>query len=139
MAFLAQPVSAQMLRARIHPSATLKSPQDPKALSAPDALPDPPYQSRLDRLSEILGALHSLRPLCIPTEKTVWRENMATLLEAENPDPERRERMINRFNKAYSGFRETYRTCTAAARLAGDRYREEGMRLARDLTSRFTD
>lgn len=102
-------------------------------------LADPPYQSRLDRMSEILGALHYLRPLCHPEEKTIWREHMLSLLEAENPTQARHDRMIGAFNRTYGGFKENYRTCNASAKLAGERYREEGVRLARDLTSRFTD
>lgn len=102
-------------------------------------LTDPPYQSRLERLSEILGALHYLRPLCVASEKQTWRELMLQLLDAENPSPERRDRMIAAFNLAYRGFSENYRHCTATAKLAGKRYREEGIRLTRDLTSRFTD
>ncbi|MES2906652.1 MAG: TIGR02301 family protein [Pseudomonadota bacterium] len=119
-----------------------KAPPKPKAAleAAPAAsLTDPPYQSRLERLSEILGALHYLRPLCVANEKQEWRELMLQLLDAENPSPERRDRMIGAFNNAYRGFSENYRRCTAAANLAGKRYREEGIRLARDLTSRFTD
>jgi uncharacterized protein (TIGR02301 family) len=102
-------------------------------------LADPPYQSRYDRLSEILGALHYLGPLCHPEEKTIWREHMMALVEAENPTQARRDRMNGAFNRSYSGFQENYRTCNASAKLAGERYREEGIRLSRDLRSRFTD
>jgi uncharacterized protein (TIGR02301 family) len=105
----------------------------------PPELADPPYQSRLDRLSEILGALHYLGPLCRPEEKGLWRESMLQLLENENPTQARRDRMIGAFNRAYSGFKESYRSCNASAKLAAERYREEGIHLARDLTSRFTD
>jgi uncharacterized protein (TIGR02301 family) len=131
----AQPGFAQALqRQKIRPSQ-----KPPTQQQAPPELADPPYQSRLDRLSEILGALHYLGPLCRSEEKSIWRESMLSLLDAENPTQTRRERMIASFNRTYSGFKENYRSCTLSAKLARERYREEGVRLSRDLTSRFTD
>jgi uncharacterized protein (TIGR02301 family) len=121
-------------RMRVAPQPKAPPPQQP----APQ-LADPPYQSRLDRLSEILGALHYLGPLCYPEEKSIWREQMLSLLDGENPTQTRRDRMTGAFNRAFSGFKENYRTCNPSAKLARERYREEGARLSRDLTSRFTD
>ncbi len=109
------------------------------APAAPVVLPDPPYQKRMERLSEILGALHYLRPLCVRGEDQSWRQMMLNLLEAENPTTSARERMIAAFNHTYRGFHENYRKCTPSARVAGRRYRDEGVKLARDLTSLFTD
>ncbi len=144
---IAQAVHAQSLfdprpadpHVRTAPQKPFVPKTSPKPEAAEPALADPPYQSRLDRLSEILGALHYLRPLCQPAEKGIWRTHMLELLDAENPTEQRRERMIGAFNRTYSGFRENYRKCNASAKLAGERYREEGIRLSRDLTSRFTD
>ena len=49
------------------------------ALAAPAAAaPDSkPYDDRLFRLSEILGAVHYLRELCGAEEGQQWRERMA--------------------------------------------------------------
>lgn len=116
-----------------------EQPKPKEEANKPALLPDPPYQSRLERLSEILGALHYLRPLCVPGETQTWRDLMLNLLAAENPTPAARERMIASFNHAYKGFRENYRSCTPSAKLAGSRYRTEGIKLSRDLTSLFTD
>jgi uncharacterized protein (TIGR02301 family) len=117
------------------------APPLPKPAEPPPApnLPDPPYQSRLDRLSEILGALYQLRPLCFPAEKSAWREQMLLLLDGENPTQNRRDRMIGAFNRSYLSFKENYHRCNASAKLAGKLYLEEAKKLSRDLTSRFTD
>lgn len=128
------PIQPQPMQRRVPAPKIVPKPAAPAA-----PLADPPYQSRLDRLSEILGALHYLRPLCYPQEKNAWREDMLSLLDAENPTQARRDRMITAFNRTYNGFKENYRICNASAKLAGERYREEGAKLSRDLTSRFTD
>jgi uncharacterized protein (TIGR02301 family) len=62
---------------------------------------------------------------------------MQALIDAESPDPDRRARMVDRFNRGYQGFRSVYRTCTPAATLAIDRYMEEGAKIARDITVRY--
>ena len=121
------------------PKATKPAAKPSAAPAAPVVLPDPPYQKRMERLSEILGALHYLRPLCVKGEDQSWRQLMLNLLEAENPTTSARERMIAAFNQTYRGFHENYRKCTPSARLAGRRYRDEGVKLSRDLTSHFTD
>ena len=99
--------------------------------------PPPPYEDQLLRLSEILGAIHYLRYLCDHDEETTWRDQMAALLEAENPDEPRRARMIDRFNRGHEGFRAVYRTCTPAAATSADRYLEEGAKIAADITARY--
>jgi uncharacterized protein (TIGR02301 family) len=99
--------------------------------------PPPPYEDQLLRLSEILGAIHYLRHLCDHDEANTWREQMAALLEAEEPDEPRRARMIDRFNRGHEGFRAVYRTCTPAAATSSDRYLEEGAKIAADITARY--
>lgn len=99
--------------------------------------PPPPYEEQLLRLSEILGAIHYLRYLCEHDEKDTWREQMAALLDAEEPDEPRRARMIDRFNRGHDGFRAVYRTCTAAATASADRYLQEGAKIAGDITARY--
>ena len=98
-----------------------------------------PYETELQRLSEILGALHYLRDLCGAREGQVWRNEMQALVDAEAPSGERRERLIANFNRGYRGFQQTYRTCTPAADYAIRRYLDEGARLARDITARYAN
>lgn len=96
-----------------------------------------PYDRDLQRLSEILGALHYLRDVCGSNEGQLWREEMQKLIEAEAPSGERHDRMVASFNKGYQGFRQTYRTCTPAATVAIRRYLQEGGRIARDITAKY--
>jgi uncharacterized protein (TIGR02301 family) len=95
-----------------------------------------PFESRLLRLSEILGSLHYLRNLCGETS-TAWRDEMQALLEAENPEPELRARFVSSFNSGYRSFAGGYTTCTESAYAAIARYMKEGEDLARDIAVRF--
>ncbi|WEK52421.1 MAG: TIGR02301 family protein [Candidatus Kaistia colombiensis] len=98
---------------------------------------DPPYEQQLQRLAEILGALHYLRPLCGAEEPSVWRDQMDQILAAEDPTPERRARIVSQFNLGFSSFATVYRTCTPAALAAIERYLLEGKKLTRDITARY--
>ena len=99
-----------------------------------------PFEDSLARLSEILGALHYLRGLCGANEGPKWRTEMQALVEAEAPaGSRRRARMIAAFNRGYRGFQQTYRTCTPAADLAIRRYLQEGARISREVTARYTN
>jgi uncharacterized protein (TIGR02301 family) len=118
------------------PKAALRGPQQvpPRIEGAP-----PPYEGEMARLSEILGALHYLRPLCgASVENGRWRGEMEQLLEAEQPAPERRGRMIASFNRGYFTYEQTYRSCTDAAGFAIDRFLGEGARLSRDIATRYS-
>jgi uncharacterized protein (TIGR02301 family) len=98
-----------------------------------------PFDGDLQRLAEILGALHYLRGLCGSNEGQKWREQMEALVEAEAPSGERRQRMVASFNRGYRGFQQTYRSCTPAADIAIRRYLDEGARIARDITARYAN
>jgi uncharacterized protein (TIGR02301 family) len=109
------------------------------AQAQPSAGGRPAYEADLQRLSEILGALHYLRDLCGAREGMAWRNEMQALVDAEAPTGERRERLIASFNRGYRGFQQTYRTCTPAADFAIRRYLEEGSKIARDVTARYAN
>ena len=98
-----------------------------------------PFDGDLQRLAEILGALHYLRALCGSNEGQKWREQMEALVEAEAPSGERRQKMVASFNRGYRGFQQTYRSCTPAADIAIRRYLDEGSRIARDITARYAN
>lgn len=91
---------------------------------------DRPYDGKLLRLSEILGAVHYLRELCGAHEGQTWREQMRRLIELEGSTAIRRAKLVQGFNKGYRGYRRTYRTCTDPALTAIDRFMEEGASLA---------
>jgi uncharacterized protein (TIGR02301 family) len=98
-----------------------------------------PFDPDLQRLAEILGALHYLRAICGTNEGGKWRNQMQALIDAETPAGDRRARMIAGFNRGYNGFQQTYRTCTPAATVAIRRYIDEGSRISRDLTARYAN
>jgi uncharacterized protein (TIGR02301 family) len=98
-----------------------------------------PFDGNLQRLAEILGTLHYLRPLCGANDGPRWRNEIQALIEAEASAGERRARMIASFNRGYRVFQQTYRTCTPAADLVIRRYLEEGSKIARDVTARYAN
>jgi uncharacterized protein (TIGR02301 family) len=101
------------------------------------AQPPAPYDGNLQRLAEIMGALHYLRALCGANDGQKWRTEVQALIDAEAPTGERRTRMIASFNRGYRGFQQSYRTCTPAADIVIRRYLEEGSRIAREVTARY--
>jgi uncharacterized protein (TIGR02301 family) len=98
-----------------------------------------PFDADLMRLAEILGALHYLRALCGADEGQKWRGEMQALLDAEAPSGERRLRMVANFNRGYRGFQQTYRSCTPSAVVAVRRYLEEGAKISREITARYSN
>ena len=98
-----------------------------------------PFDGDLQRLSEILGALHYLRGLCGAKEGQKWRNEMQALIEAETSAGERRARIVASFNRGYRNFQQTYRTCTPAADFAIRRYLEEGSKISREITARYAN
>ena len=98
-----------------------------------------PFDGDLQRLSEILGALHYLRGICGANDGQKWRAQMQALVAAETPSGERRDRMVASFNRGYRGFQQTYRSCTPAADTAIRRYLDEGAKIARDITARYAN
>ena len=97
-----------------------------------------PYDTRLERLSEILGAVHYLRNLCLDKQEDGWRASMQRLiaLEAAN-EPKRQEKLTAAFNRGYRSFAAIYTACTDSAVVAEERYRNEGTTLATEITARF--
>ena len=98
-----------------------------------------PFDGSLQRLSEILGALHYLRDICGANEGQKWRNEMQALVDAEAPQGARRARLIASFNRGFRGYQQSYRTCTPAADLVIRRYLEEGSKLIRDVTARYAN
>src|SRR5579871_3779028 len=110
----------------------------PGAEVAP-AAPVAPFEAGLERLAEILGSLHYLRGICGANEGNKWRTEMQALLDAEAPNGQRRSQFIAHFNRGYRAYLQTYRTCTPAADLAIRRYLEEGSKIAREVTARYSN
>ena len=94
---------------------------------------DRPYDAKLLRLAEILGAVHYLRELCGAQEGQLWRDQMKEILKNEGSTAVRRAKLVNSFNDGYRGYRRTYRTCTSSATLAITRFSTEGAQIAAAL------
>jgi len=102
----------------------------PIAAAAPDTKP---YDERLLRLSEILGAVHYLRELCGAEEGQQWRERMSELLQAEGSTALRKAKLTRSFNKGYQSYSRTYNTCSPSAQNAINRFLAEGAQIADTL------
>jgi uncharacterized protein (TIGR02301 family) len=89
-----------------------------------------PYDERLMRLSEILGAVHYLRELCGANDGQLWRDRMRELMDAEASSALRRAKLTRSFNNGYRSYSRTYNSCTASAQTAINRFLSEGAELA---------
>ncbi len=105
----------------------------PRESTAPPPPDDRPYDNKLMRLAEILGAVHYLRELCGADEGQLWRGQMKEILRNEGTTAVRRAKLVNSFNDGYRGYRRTYRTCTQSATLATRRFSTEGATIAASL------
>ena len=92
-----------------------------------------PYDDKLFRLSEILGAVHYLRELCGGNDGQLWRDRMTDLMNAEGTSALRRSRLTLRFNQGYTSFSRTYKTCTPSAQTTINRYVAEGAQISEGL------
>lgn len=111
-------------------------PTEPPPVTSP-VEPSPPYEPQLLRLAEVMGALAYLRDLCGLRDGDKWRTRMSALLDVEATSEARKERLAGAYNKGFTGYESTYRSCTPNAELVIERYLDEGGKLARDVTSRY--
>lgn len=100
------------------------------ALAAPDSKP---YDDKLNRLAEILGAVHYLRELCGASDGQYWRERMRELIDAEGSSSLRRARLARSFNQGYRSYSRTYVSCTPSAKTAITRFLAEGAQISETL------
>jgi uncharacterized protein (TIGR02301 family) len=107
-------------------------------LGSPAQAIDPLYQRQMERLTEIMGSLYFLEPLC-ETGTEDWRNQAAELIELDEPDEDRRQRLAGAFNAGYTAFSRFHRHCTPASREALARLLTEAQRLARDIHTRFAE
>ena len=92
-----------------------------------------PYDQKLYRLSEILGAVHYLRELCGAKDEQLWRNKMQELLDAEGTPALRRANLSRRFNRGYRGYSRTYRGCTSSAQGTIERFLKEAISITDEL------
>lgn len=96
-----------------------------------------PYDDRLLRLSEILGAIHYLRELCGANEGQYWRDRMRDLMDAEGSSALRRAKLTRAFNQGYRSYSRTYNTCSPSAQTAITRFLSEGSELSEGMLKSF--
>ena len=105
---------------------------------APARAVDPPYQAEMERLSEVLGSLYFLQPLCDMAEED-WRQQVADLITLDEPNDDRRQRLAGAFNGGYTAYARLYRTCTPSAEEAIRRLLLEAEQIARDIHARYAE
>ncbi len=96
-----------------------------------------PYDDKLLRLSEILGAVHYLRELCGANEGQYWRDRMHDLMDAEGSSALRRAKLTRAFNQGYRSYSRTYNTCSPSAQTAITRFLSEGSDLSNGMLKAF--
>jgi uncharacterized protein (TIGR02301 family) len=142
------PASAQFFPFGQQPQPQAPARPAPQAPRVPKIEPQPevpapevttPYDPDLQRLAEILGALHFLGGICGANDGQKWRDEAQALIAAEAPSGKRHDEMVASFNRGYLGFQQSYRTCTPAAKIVVRRYLEEGAKIARDITARYAN
>ncbi len=131
--FFDQPKQSKKRTVRPKPPGDDLPPIKQRESLAPPPPDDRPYDNKLMRLAEILGAVHYLRELCGAGEGQLWREQMDEILKKEGTTAVRRAKLVNSFNDGYRGYRRTYRTCTQSATLATRRFSAEGAQIAASL------
>jgi uncharacterized protein (TIGR02301 family) len=134
-AAMAQETTAPATGAENAP-ADAANPDTPDTSPGPKTLP-PAYENQMLQLAEVLGSLHYLRELCGADEGQTWRDQMTSLLEAEEPSDDRRAQLIAHFNRGFRGYQEIYRECTKPAAEAANQFLNQGMRLAAEIPNRF--
>jgi uncharacterized protein (TIGR02301 family) len=101
-------------------------------LAAP-SLENRPYDEKLLRLSEVLGAVHFLRELCGGSDGMLWRDRMRELIDAEGSSPLRKSKLTRSFNNGYRSYSRTYSVCTPSAQTAITKFMTEGAEIAETL------
>jgi uncharacterized protein (TIGR02301 family) len=96
-----------------------------------------PYDDKLFRLAEILGAVHYLRELCSANEGQTWRDRMQELMAAEGTSALRKARLTRAFNQGYRSYSRTYNTCSPSAQTAITRFLTEGTQLSEGLIKSY--
>src|SRR5262245_31374931 len=92
-----------------------------------------PYDDKLMRLSEILGAVHYLSELCGAHDGQKWRDQMRELMDTEGSSALRRAKLTRSFNNGYRSYSRTYNVCSQSAQTAIARFLSEGAEIAESL------
>ena len=97
---------------------------------------DPLYEPEFEHLSQVLGSLYFLNPLCQPGGKD-WRIEMSELIASDQPDDDRRQRLVGAFNQGYQDYARLYRQCTPSAHAAMTQLLGDAEQTARDIHAHY--
>ena len=106
--------------------------------SNPARAVDPPYQSDMQQLVSAIGSLYFLHPLCGNGE-TDWRTHAAELINLDEPEEDRRQRLNGSFNEGYYAYARLHQNCSPAAQLAITQLLVEADRLTREIHARYAE
>ena len=99
---------------------------------------DPLYEPQLEHLSNTLGSLYFLTPLCKAGGKD-WRVEMSELIALDKPDDDRRQRLAGAFNADYESYARLYHSCTESARAAMKTLLTDAEQTARDIHTHYAE
>lgn len=99
---------------------------------------DPPYQKEMARLTQILGSLYFLQPLC-GFNSLNWHDEANELINLDKPDNDRKQRLIGAFNQGYQNYATSYNSCTPSANLAREQLLNEAKKKSLDIHTRFAE
>jgi uncharacterized protein (TIGR02301 family) len=133
LAVVAMPALAQQQRRPAAPP----PPPPPKEEAAPEP-PPAAYEPDLLRLAEVLGTLSYMTALCTQPGSDTWPQRITQLIEAEGTTPQRKERLAGAYNRGYLGHQSTHRACTERSRQIIDRQLQQGQRLTREISTRYS-
>jgi uncharacterized protein (TIGR02301 family) len=106
--------------------------------ASPAGAIDPLYEPELEHLSQVLGSLYFLNPLCQPGGKD-WRAEMSELIALDAPDDDRRQRLAGAFNQGFQAYARLYRECTPSARTAMTRVVGDAEQTARVIQAHYAE
>lgn len=92
-----------------------------------------PYDQKLMRLAELLGAIHYLRALCGSDDGQKWRDATSELIRSEGTSAIRKATIARRFNRGYRSYSRTYRRCTGSAKATISRFIVEAVTISDEL------
>jgi len=107
-------------------------------LAQPAYAVDPLYEPQLEHLSEVMGSLYFLTPLCHAGAKD-WRAEMGDLIALDKPDADRKQRLAGAFNTGFEAYSRLYRTCTDSAEAALARLLGDAEQTARDIHAHYAE
>lgn len=100
------------------------------AMTSPLPAESARYEQNLQRLSEILGAMHYLQQICKAFTNKTWRNQMIELIKVEKAKGEKEARLTASFNRGYSKYQDWFTSCTDGAHVEIERFTIEGSELS---------